>query len=135
LKRVVRTIFLLSALAAAACATPSSPPQPDAPSHATVAYLAETGFEVKQWLGAPDETDSLADGGKQMIYRWSRVEWAGGYTTSAGNLYTGSSLNLGRQYVPTRRVSLNCIARFTIAPDDKVRGVELQGNYCFNEAK
>jgi hypothetical protein len=63
------------------------------------------------------------------------VEWAGGYTTSGGDLYTGSSLNLGRQYVPTRRVSLNCIARFIVGPDDKIRGVELKGNYCFNEAK
>jgi hypothetical protein len=32
-------------------------------------------------------------------------------------------------------VSLNCVARFTVGPDDKVRNVELQGNYCFNEAK
>jgi hypothetical protein len=135
MNRIASTIFLLSlaGLGVAACA--ASLPQTEAPPHATVAFLSETGWEVKQWLGQPDETDRLADGDTLMVYRWSRVQWAGGYTTSGGELYTGSALNLGRQYVPTRRVSLNCIARFTVAPDDKIRGVELKGNYCFNEAK
>ena len=135
MKRIALTVFAL-ALAGpglAACTAPA--PQTDAPSHATAAYFSETGWEVKQWLGAPEETDRLSDGGTEMVYRWSRVEWAGGYTTAGGQLYTGSSLNLGRQYVPTQRVNLNCVARFTVGPDDKVRNVELQGNYCFNEAK
>jgi hypothetical protein len=133
LKPLLWTMVLSSIVALAACTT--SPPQPDAPSHATVAYLSETGWEVRQWLGEPDETDRLANGDTLMVYRWSRVGMAGGYTTSGGDFYTGSSLNLGRQYVPTERVSLNCVARFTLAPDDKVRNVNLQGNYCFNEAK
>ncbi len=133
MKRPARILLLLLLAALAAC-TPS-PPQPDAPAHATAAYLAETGWEVRQWLGEPDERARLADGDTLMVYRWSRVGMAGGYTTSGGELYTGSSLNLGRQYVPTRRVSLNCVARFTLAPDDRVRNVNLQGNYCFNEAK
>jgi len=133
MKKLARIAVLFSFSVLAACA--ASAPQPDAPAHATVAYLAETGWEVKQWLGEPDETDRLPNGDTLMVYRWSRVGMAGGYTTSGGEFYAGSSLNLGRQYVPTRRVSLNCIARFTVAPDDKVRNVNLQGNYCFNEAK
>jgi hypothetical protein len=135
MKRIASTILLLwlAGLSLAACAVSS--PQTDAPAHATAAFLSQTGWEVKQWLGQPDETDRLSDGNTRMVYRWSRVEWAGGYTTSGGEIYTRSSLNLGRQYVPTRRVSLNCIAQFTVGPDDKVRNVELRGNYCFNEAK
>jgi hypothetical protein len=133
--RIAYTILvpLLAGLGLVACA--ASSPQAGAPPHATVAFLSETGWEVKQWLGQPDESDSLTNGDTQMVYRWSRVQSAGGYTTSGGDLYTGSSLNLGRQYVPTRSVNLNCVARFTVAPDDKIRSVELKGNNCFNEAK
>jgi hypothetical protein len=135
MKRIPSTILLLSLAGLGLVACAASTPQAGAPPHATAAFLSETGWEAKQWLGQPDETDSLPNGDTQMVYRWSRVQLAGGYTTSAGDLYGGSSLNLGRQYVPTRSVSLNCIARFTVAPDDKIRGVELKGNNCFNEAK
>ena len=135
MNRASYTIVLLSLLGLGVVACASSSPQSDVPPNSTPAFLSETGWEVQQWLGQPDETDHLPNGDTLMVYRWSRVQLAGGYVTSGGGPYTGSSLNLGRQYVPTRRVNLNCVARFTVGPGDKVRGVNLQGNYCFTEPK
>ena len=63
-----------------------------------------------------------------MAYRWNRTQTTGGYAVSMG----GYS-QLGTQYVPTEVVSINCLARFTIGADQRVRDIDLQGNGCLAE--
>ena len=123
----------LIGLGVAGCA-PSSRPT-SAPPNPGSAFQSDTGSDVQQRLGQPDQTARLPNGDTVMTYHWSRVQSVGGYTTAGGQLYTGSPLNIGRKYVPAQTVNLNCVARFTVGADDKVRSVELQGNSCFAEPK
>jgi hypothetical protein len=65
-----------------------------------------------------------------MAYRWSRTQITGGYAVSIGGFS-----QLGTQYVPQRWVSMNCLARFTLGNNDRVRDIALRGNSCFADLR
>jgi hypothetical protein len=98
-------------------------------------WQGATSEEVEQRLGPPNAKGMLPSGDTVLIYRWSRTQSVGGYTTAGGSLYTGSNVAMGRQYVPMQRLDLNCNVAFTIGRDDRVKNVDLEGNACFDEAK
>jgi len=111
-------------IALGACTTSSGPAA--APGRDLLSWQGATVGELEQALGRPDNSYALSSGERVLAYRWSRSETTGGYAVSMG----GYS-QLGTQYVPTQVVTLNCIARFTLGPDDRIKSTDLQGSGCF----
>ena len=125
------TILLLcfaGALALAGCNSGAL-----APSHPDPLTLqgASANDLVKQ-LGPPQATQNLGNGRTLLQYDWSSSYVAGGYTTTTttGQLYTGSTLNLPRSYVPEQTVTQTCIVQFVLGPDQRVEEVHTQGDGC-----
>ena len=120
----------------AGCAGPSTPPAGTPPPRDILAWRGATAGELEQGLGPPDATYRLASGETVLEYSWTRTQTTGGYTVNtAGSMYTGSTWDTTRQYVPTRVVSLNCRARFTLGADDRVRNIGWQGQGCLSNRR
>jgi hypothetical protein len=96
------------------------------PPRALLSWLGASAEELQQGLGPPDSVEELPSSEKVMVYRWSRTQTTGGYPVSMGGFS-----QLGTQYVPTRVVSINCLAQFMLNADDRVRDIALQGNGCW----
>jgi hypothetical protein len=126
-RRILAGVLLIGLLAMNACSA-SQGAGAGAPPPDLFSWQGASASALQQGLGPPDETYALPSGETVMAYRWSRTQTTGGYAVSMG----GYS-QLGTQYVPTEVVSVNCRARFTIGPDQRVRDVDLQGNGCFAE--
>ncbi len=120
-------LVIACALGATGC-TSSSGGAGEQPSRPALSWLGASATELQQGYGVPDSVDQTPEGGKVMTYRWSRTQTSGGFAVSPG----GYS-QLGTQYVPTRVVSMNCVARFVLGPDDRVREILLQGNGCWGD--
>lgn len=124
------TVLLLcvtGALALAGCSSGAL-----APSHPDPLKLqgASANDLVKQ-LGPPQAQQNLGNGKTLLQYDWSSSYVAGGYTTTPdGQLYTGSTMNLPRSYVPEQTVTQTCIVQFVLGPDQRVQEVHTQGDGC-----
>ena len=120
-----RALTVASMLSLLGCASStgsgSEGPPPD-----FLSWLGASAEELQQGLGPPDSVEELPSNERVMAYRWSRTQTTGGYATSIGGFS-----QLGTQYVPERRVSMNCLARFTLGNNDRVRDIALRGNSCF----
>ena len=124
------TILLLGfagALALAGCNSGAL-----APSHPDPLTLqGASSKDLVDKLGPPQATQNLGNGRTLVQYDWSSSYVAGGYTaTSTGQLYTGSTLNLPRSYVPEQTVTQTCIVQFVLGPDQRVEEVHTQGDGC-----
>lgn len=105
---------------------------PGAPSHPNPLTLQGASADdlVKQ-LGPPQTQQNLGNGRTLFQYDWSSSYVAGGYTaTPDGQLYTGSTMNLPRSYVPEQTVVQTCIVQFVVGPDQRVEEVHSQGDGC-----
>ncbi len=105
---------------------------PLAPSHPDPLTLqGASSKDLVDKLGPPQSTQNLGNGRSLVQYDWSSSYVAGGYTaTSTGQLYTGSTLNLPRSYVPEQTVTQTCIVQFVLGPDQRVEEVHTQGDGC-----
>ena len=120
-------LCLSAALALAGCTG-----GPGGPSHPNPLTLqgASVNDVVKQ-LGPPQTQQNLGNGRTLLQYDWSSSYVAGGYTaTPDGQLYTGSTMNLPRSYVPEQTVVQTCIVQFVAGPDQRVEEVHTQGDGC-----
>ena len=87
--------------------------------------------ELTKVLGQPQSRQALATGETVLQYTSTTSYVVGGYTTTpGGEIYTGSNWDLPRTYQPTRTLTLTCVERFTIGTDDRIRGVDAQGDGC-----
>jgi|SRR5579871_3242362 len=105
---------------------------PGAPSHPDPLTLQGASADnlVKQ-LGPPQSQQNLGNGRTLLQYDWSSSYVAGGYTTTPdGQLYTGSTMNLPRSYVPEQTVVQTCIVQFVLGADQRVQEVHTQGDGC-----
>ena len=103
---------------------------PGGPSHPNPLTLqgASVNDVVKQ-LGPPQTQQNLGNGRTMLQYDWSSSYVAGGYTaTPDGQLYTGSTMNLPRSYVPEQTVIQTCIVQFVAGPDQLLEEVHTQGD-------
>jgi hypothetical protein len=100
------------------------------PSLSPMSWYGASAKELQQGLGPPDFVEQLPSNEKVMIYRWSRTQTTGGYAVPIG----GYS-QMGFQYVPTRTTTMNCLARYTIGANDRVRDIGLQGNDCWADPR
>jgi len=105
---------------------------PGAPSHPDPLTLqGASADDLVKKLGPPQAQQSLGNGRTVMQYDWSSSYVAGGFTTTPdGQLYTGSTWNLPRSYVPEQTVTQTCIVQFTLGPDQRVQEVHTQGDGC-----
>lgn len=114
-------------LSVAGCSSPNGSASGE-PSRPALSWLGASAEDLQQGYGPPDSVDESSGGGKVMTYRWSRTQTSGGFAVAAGG-----HPELGIQYVPTQVISMNCLARFMIGPDDRVREILLQGNGCWTD--
>ena len=130
---MAKTIFqptllsLVMALALAGCTG-----GPGAPSHPDPLTLqGASANDLVKKLGPPQAQQNLGNGMTLLQYDWSSSYVAGGYTaTPDGQIYTGSTLNLPRSYVPEQTVTQTCIVQFTLGPDQRVQRINTQGDGC-----
>ena len=120
-------LIVACALSATGC-TSSNGGAGGEPSRPAMSWLGASGEDLQQGYGAPDSVEQTQNGGKIMTYRWSRTQTSGGFAVAAGG-----HPELGVQYVPTQVTSLNCLARYIVGPDDRVREILLQGNGCWGD--
>jgi hypothetical protein len=125
----MRALTLAFILGLAGCAS-SGGSGGGTPARDIMSWEGASAAELQKELGPPDATYTSDTGAKVLEYSWSRTQTTGGYAVS----YGGYS-QLGTQYVPTQVVSLNCKARFTIGPDDRVADVGWQGNGCLSQGR
>jgi hypothetical protein len=105
---------------------------PGAPSHPDPLSLqGASADDLVKKLGPPQAQQDLGNGMTLLQYDWSSSYVAGGYTTTPdGQIYTGSTLNLPRTYVPEQTVIQTCIVQFTLGPDQRVQKINTQGDGC-----
>ena len=127
-KPKILVLCFASALVLAGCE--SGPLAPDHPDPLTL--QGSSANDLLKKLGPPQATQNLGNGRTLLQYDWSSSYVAGGYTTTTttGQLYTGSTLNLPRSYVPEQTVVQTCIVQFVLGPDQRVEEVHQQGDGC-----
>ena len=105
---------------------------PGAPSHPDPLTLqGASADDLVKKLGPPQAQQSLGGGMTLLQYDWSSSYVDGGYTTTpGGQIYTGSTINLPRSYVPEQTVTQTCIVQFTLGPDQRVQKINTQGDGC-----
>ena len=127
-RQAILLLGLASALALAGCNSGAlGPSHPD-----PLTLQGATANDLVAKLGPPQATQNLGNGRTLVQYDWSSSYVAGGYTTTTttGQLYTGSTLNLPRSYVPEQTVTQTCIVQFVLGPDQRVEEVHTQGDGC-----
>ncbi len=123
-----RPLLILAALVALGGCS-SGIGAPDHPNPLTFQGASASDLEKK--LGLPQSQQNLGNGRTMLQYDWSSSYVAGGYTaTPDGQLYTGSTMNLPRSYVPEQTVTQTCIVQFVLGPDQRVEEVHTQGDGC-----
>jgi hypothetical protein len=130
---MARTILQSALLSfAAALALAGCNGGPGAPSHPDPLSLqGASADDLVKKLGPPQAQQNLGNGMTLLQYDWSSSYVAGGYTaTPDGQIYTGSTLNLPRTYVPEQTVTQTCIVQFTLGPDQRVQKINTQGDGC-----
>jgi hypothetical protein len=119
-------INLAALLALSACTSSAASNHPD-----PLSMQGASADDLVHRLGPPQAQQSLGNGRTVMQYDWSSSYVAGGFTTTPdGQLYTGSTWNLPRSYVPEQTVTQTCIVQFTLGPDQRVQEVHTQGDGC-----
>jgi hypothetical protein len=114
-------------LALSACTSGAAAPNHPDP----LTMQGASADDLVRRLGPPQAQQSLGNGRTVLQYDWSSSYMAGGFTTTPdGQLYTGSTWNLPRSYVPEQRVTQTCIVQFTLGPDQRVQEVHTQGDGC-----
>src|SRR5689334_13584377 len=122
----IRYLGLAALLLLAACSNPGGGPEHPNP----LSLNGVSADDLVKRLGPPQASQDLGNGETVYQYDWSNSYVAGGYTTSGGQMYSGSTLNLPRTYVPEQTVTQTCIVQFTLGPDRRVHKINTQGDGC-----